>query len=258
MNDKTESLFVPTTIPVSSSVLKSRSSFCPQSQQGSSLACHFSKTRHTSLLLHQRRKTTTKCTISAPVEPISLSKLDLHPYIDETGKIPYDDSGGKVGVYAIYNQQKRLAYVGKSRDVRNSLRMHLVRKPLECYWFSVQNVRVPSRVALNDIEEQWLEEWEGDDVQGNDGGLQQKLWENPVDVLGHGVELLDEEKEWLVDLDDRDRPKILKMICRRVQKDIEGILKERGVVEPLKFAPKLKSRGLLDVESQKIAVPDTL
>ena len=110
---------------------------------------------------------------------------------------------------------------------------------------------------MEGIVKDWMKEVQKE-VKGNDGGREQHLWENPVDVLGGDVELKEEEKGWLKELQDVDRPRVMKKICRRVQREIEEVLKERGCKEVLKFAPKLKNKGLLDIESQRIEVPETL
>lgn len=72
-------------------------------------------------------------------KPTPLSELPMRDYIDDEGLITYDDADGKVGVYAIFNEVKEPLYFGKSRDVRNSLRMHLARMPAECYYYKVRN-----------------------------------------------------------------------------------------------------------------------
>ena len=75
--------------------------------------------------------------------PIKLSELQLQPYINDqgiwmqllrveyadkrrwiifAGQIPFDPSSGNVGVYAIYDHQNTLRFVGQSRYCDNSLR----------------------------------------------------------------------------------------------------------------------------------------
>lgn len=47
--------------------------------------------------------------------------------------------------------------------------------------------------------------------------------------------------------------KVLRTLTRRVQADIESMLLARGCKEKMSFAPKLKTQGLLDIASVKIA-----
>ena len=46
----------------------------------------------------------------------SLASLEFIPYIDSEGKLP-DFVQGKIGVYAIFDSEKVLQFVGYSRDI---------------------------------------------------------------------------------------------------------------------------------------------
>jgi len=46
----------------------------------------------------------------------ALANLEYIPYIDENGQLP-EYLQGKIGVYAIFDQQQTLQFVGYSRDV---------------------------------------------------------------------------------------------------------------------------------------------
>ncbi|MDE5078279.1 MAG: GIY-YIG nuclease family protein, partial [Trichodesmium sp. St2_bin6] len=73
-----------------------------------------------------------------------LSKLEYLPYVDSAGKLPFSLQG-KIGVYGIFDQEKKLLFVGYSRDVYQSLKLHLVRQPNSCYWLKVQTIERPNR-----------------------------------------------------------------------------------------------------------------
>jgi len=49
-------------------------------------------------------------------------------------------------------------------------------------------------------------------------------------------------------LDEFTQEKVLKNVARRVESEILEILKSRGVTEEIRFNPKLKSQGLLDLK----------
>eukprot|EP00188_Purpureofilum_apyrenoidigerum_P000732 Plantae.Rhodophyta-Purpureofilum_apyrenoidigerum.ctg13475.p1 GENE.Plantae.Rhodophyta-Purpureofilum_apyrenoidigerum.ctg13475~~Plantae.Rhodophyta-Purpureofilum_apyrenoidigerum.ctg13475.p1 ORF type:complete len:239 (+),score=49.39 Plantae.Rhodophyta-Purpureofilum_apyrenoidigerum.ctg13475:132-848(+) len=188
-------------------------------------------------------------------EPTPLAELEFVEYISDEGLIPYDDSKGKIGVYAIYNSEKQPVFLGKSRDVKNSLRMHLVKMPEECYYYKVMNVAKPSRTAFDEMINAWCRELGGPPV-GNDNGDRQSQWENPIDV--RHIEHTEEEKEALANMDVTTEFKTLKKICRRVQADIEAQLKQRNVKEPMRFDPKLKDKGLLDLQSIRLEIPSQI
>ncbi len=82
----------------------------------------------------------------------SLASLAYIPYIDVNGQLP-EHLQGKVGVYAIFDQDKVLQFVGYSRDVYLSLQQNLVRRPQHCYWLKVQTIDRPSRTVLESIRD---------------------------------------------------------------------------------------------------------
>lgn len=193
--------------------------------------------------------------------PPTLASLPLHPYIDpDTGLIPYPDPAAKTGVYAIYGAADRVVYLGKSRDIHNTLRMHLGRRPVDCVAYRALALPRPSRAAFDTILAAWAAEL-GAPPPGNDGGDEQARWEKPVDVrwAGSGVVLTAAEREALDGcVLAADAGKVLKKVCRRVQGEVEAVLRARGCKEPMKWAPKLKEKGLLDVGSIQLAIPETL
>lgn len=200
-------------------------------------------------------------TMSADVPPPALASLPLYPFIDpDTGMIPYPDPSAKTGVYAIYGPDDNVLYLGKSRDIHNTLRMHLGRRPADCVAYRSLPLPRPSRTAFDTILAAWAAEV-GGTPRGNDGGDEQARWEKPIDVRwsGSGVSLTAAEQEALDDCTlAADAAKVLKKVCRRVQGEVEAVLKARGSKEPMKWAPKLKEKGLLDVGSIKLEIPETL
>jgi hypothetical protein len=204
--------------------------------------------------------------VSASASPESsvqpLAARELVPIIAPDGTLAIANEGGRrVAVFAVFGDDRALNYVGISRDVATSMRMCLARRPLDCMFFAVEYVARPSRTLLDSIRNQWLSEWEaatGAAVPGCDGGVQQHLWENAIDVRGPHVQLSEAERSAIADAEPKDLPKILKQTCRRFQGEIEQTLRGRGLTEPLKFASKLKNQGLLDIESVQIKTPDSI
>lgn len=171
----------------------------------------------------------------------TLADLDFLPYIDQSGQLP-EALQGKVGVYAIFNQNQTLQFIGFSRDVYLSLKQHLVRKPTECYWIKVKTIDRPSRAILEDIRNAWIEE-NGATPDGN----QNDVWNQPIQVKE--LMTLEERENYTKPTNDEiTQIKILKNIARRVEAEILTQLKERGVKTELRFNPKLKEEGLLDLK----------
>ena len=171
----------------------------------------------------------------------SLNALDYLPYLDENGVIT-EDLQKKIGVYAIFNENKKLKFIGYSRDIYASLKQHLVRQTQQCHWLKVEIITRPSRTILEEIKTNWTEE-NGDlsiDNQEN-----QNLWTQAIDAK---VCMTEEDKETYKNSDELGRIKLLKTVSRRVQADIEETLKQRGNKMKIRFNPKLKEQGLLDLK----------
>lgn len=172
-----------------------------------------------------------------------LANLDYIPYIDQDGELP-EVFQGKIGVYAIFDQEKVLQFVGYSRNVYLSLKQHLVRQPEKCYWVKVQTIERPSRTVLENIENAWITE-NGDLLLGNEN--HQQIWTQPIDVKV--VMTPEEEANYQKPTNDElMQIKILKNVARRVEDEILASLQKRGLQTQIRFNPKLKEEGLLDLK----------
>lgn len=173
---------------------------------------------------------------------IPLSRLDYIPYLDETGDIPADLQG-KIGVYAIFNNDKVLQYIGYSRDISLSLKQHLVRQPEQCYWLKVQTIQRPNRTLLESIQTAWVEENTAV-PPGNDNEAAQ--WNEPIDAKSSMSD--EEQSRFSAEVDEVAKTKLLKKVARKVEEEILEKLKLRGVKTEIRFNPKLKENGLLDLK----------
>ncbi|MFB2838114.1 GIY-YIG nuclease family protein [Floridanema evergladense] len=181
--------------------------------------------------------------MSTPTDTSSLANLTAINYLDENGKLPTELSG-KVGVYAIFDQTKVLQFVGYSRDVYLSLKQHLVRQPQNCYWLKVQTIEKPNRTFLENTMNNWIAE-NGTIPVGND--TDKTKWTDPIDVK---LLMSDEEKANYekVTGEELAQSKVLKKVARRVEAEILETLKNRHYQEEIRFNPKLKESGLLDLK----------
>ncbi|HEY9850474.1 MAG TPA: GIY-YIG nuclease family protein [Leptolyngbyaceae cyanobacterium] len=173
----------------------------------------------------------------------SLASLEDIPYLDEAGKLP-ENFPGKIGVYAIFDQSKNLQFVGYSRDVYLSLKQHLARQPQNCYWLKVQTIDKPNRTILENTMNAWIAE-NGTTPSGN--GAEKVKWTESIDVkpLMTDEEKANYEQAWGEEL---AQSKILKNVARRVETEVLAALKSRGCQEEIRFNPKLKDSGLLDLK----------
>lgn len=169
----------------------------------------------------------------------ALSNLESFAYLDHQGQIS-PQFEGKVGAYAIFDQAKILQYIGYSRDVFLSLKQHLVRQPQQCYWFKVQTIDRPSRTMLEGIQAAWIAENGGLPV-----GNHSETWSQPIDAR---MQMTAEERSQYEQGDELIQVKLLKQAARRVEEQILAVLTDRGVEMQIRFNPKLKEMGLLDLK----------
>ncbi len=179
--------------------------------------------------------------MSATNELPSLSSLDFLPYINDLGELPLEFQN-KVGIYAIFDRQHRLQFVGYSRDIYLSLKQHLVRKPEDCYWVKVTTIDRPNRTFLTEVQSAWLTE-NGSIPPGND--RDSATWLDPIDT---NYAMTAAESDCFADLDGVAQIKLLKQVARRVEATILTQLAARGVQTEIRFNPKLKEQGLLDLK----------
>lgn len=171
----------------------------------------------------------------------SLAELDFLPYINPDGAVS-PESAQKIGIYAIYDENKSLCYVGYSRDIQKSLQQHLIRRPQQCHWLKIFTCDRPSRTLLEEIRTAWLTE-NGSLPLGND--TEEALWTQPIDVR---ASLSPEELAAIATTDDLGQIKLLKDHARNLESEIKAILTARGLTTDLRFQPKLKEQGLLDLK----------
>jgi hypothetical protein len=170
----------------------------------------------------------------------SLSSLEFLSYINDTGELPIEMQN-QIGIYAIFDRQKVLQFVGYSRDIYLSLKQHLVRRPEDCYWLKVTTIDRPNRTFLTEVQSAWIAE-NGSIPVGND---RDSSWLDPIDT---NYAMTAAESASFDDLDGVAQIKLLKQVARRVEETILARLKERGVQTEIRFNPKLKEQGLLDLK----------
>lgn len=171
----------------------------------------------------------------------SLADLDYIPYLDDTGNLP-EELQGKIGIYAIFDQDKTLQLVNYSRDIYLSLKQHLVRQPQSCYWLKAETIERPNRTLLETIRDTWIAE-NGAKPTGNNED--EATWNNPIDAK---LSMTEQEQLNYEKGDELIQIKLLKQVARRVEAQIVEKLKSRGVQTEIRFNPKLKESGLLDLK----------
>jgi hypothetical protein len=167
-----------------------------------------------------------------------LADLPYIPYIDDQGLIPAF-SPRQVGVFAIFDTDKHLQFVGYSRDIFISLKQHLVRQPQACQWVKIHLIDKPNRTILEEIVAAWTA---GQNPPGN--GDAAADWQESIDCR---YAMTAEETAKFPEMEEIAQSKLLKQVARRVEATIMEKLQARGLQTEIRFNPKTKERGLLDI-----------
>ena len=130
----------------------------------------------------QSRRAAAAASVAGASVP-SLAELEFVSLMDAQGGV--SECGAtkstRASVYAIFDENRELAHVGKSRDAQESLRQIVARQPERSYFFKVFHVERPSRAFLDVVADSWID---GRAIDGNDGADGQRAWESPFDVSG--------------------------------------------------------------------------
>ena len=170
-----------------------------------------------------------------------LQSLNFFPYLDNDGLIN-EKLHKKIGVYAIFNKNKHIQFIGYSRDIYLSLKQHLVRQPNNCYWLKFETIDNPNRSILEQIKKDWISQYKNSILESLE---HQALWTQPIDTK---IQMTEEDKKDYANGNEISQIKLLKTIARQVQNNIEKSLSDRGSNVEIRFNPKLKEKGLLDLK----------
>ncbi|WP_310489473.1 GIY-YIG nuclease family protein [Chamaesiphon sp. VAR_69_metabat_338] len=179
--------------------------------------------------------------MSSTADLPSLESLEFLPYINDVGELP-TQLQNQIGIYAIFDRSQSLQFVGYSRDIYLSLKQHLVRQPECCYWLKATTIDRPNRTFLESVQSSWIAD-NGSVPAGND--RDKSLWLDPISTR-HAMTTA--ESDSFNDLDGVAQIKLLKQVSRRVEDTILAKLQQRGVQAEIRFNPKLKEQGLLDLK----------
>ena len=169
----------------------------------------------------------------------TLAELPFCPYLDADGSIP-PSLQHQIGIYAIFDRTQILQYTGYSRDVYQSLKQHLVRQPETCWWYKLQTIERPSRSALESLKQAWMTE-SGFSLSAE----AEAVWVDAIDAKQTMTAVENAEQAALSEI---EQVKYLKKVARRLEAEILATLEARGVNMELRFNPKLKESGLLDLK----------
>lgn len=85
----------------------------------------------------------------------SLNDIPLVNYINAQGRVqPPVAPNTAATVFAVFDQNKKIQYIGFSKDARNSLRVLLCRRPELCYYYKLHNLPALDQELMLNIRQQ--------------------------------------------------------------------------------------------------------
>ncbi|KAH7280571.1 hypothetical protein KP509_36G003400 [Ceratopteris richardii] len=158
----------------------------------------------------------------------SLNDLPNFAFINSHGRImPSVDPNTQASVFAILDKNKKVQYIGFSKDLRNSLRILIGRRPELCYYYKVFNLAVFDQTVMLKTREQWMSEL-GTTPEGNADLTQRQYWEQPINAGS---------------ISERGKTAAAKAKAKAMLQ----MLADRGVTEEMVYDPKLLEEGKCDI-----------
>eukprot|EP00475_Leptophrys_vorax_P022640 TRINITY_DN30857_c0_g1_i1.p1 TRINITY_DN30857_c0_g1~~TRINITY_DN30857_c0_g1_i1.p1 ORF type:complete len:420 (-),score=26.91 TRINITY_DN30857_c0_g1_i1:217-1476(-) len=179
-----------------------------------------------------RRGAATVIAMSAGGKLPALNDLPLVSYISQQGRIvPAVEPGTAASVFAVLDKNKKVQYIGFSKDVRNSLRTLMGRRPELCFYYKLYNLATLDQQLMLDIRSQWFSEM-GIPPAGNTDAAQRSLWERPADAGS---------------ISERGKA----AAAQSMAKTLLQTMADRGLKELMEYDPQLIEEGKCDVLPSK-------
>lgn len=112
----------------------------------------------------------------------SLASLQMLSIINTQGNVFPETPEGMVGsVYAVYDEKKKLQYIGTTTDLRNALRAMIGRRPDKAHYYRVASVPTGNAEDLLAFRDIWFSECGAQPI-GNRLAIERTMWQQPVDA----------------------------------------------------------------------------
>lgn len=191
-----------------------------------------------------RRAAESVAEAAPPAAPTSaagpqLADLSEENVISDSGFVmPEVPEGAGASVFVIYDNTSKPQYLGFSKDLRNTLRTLLCRRPELCYYYRCHHLMEVDQKALVALRNAWADEL-GGLPQGNKDPRQKKMWEAPVDSGAMSARAY--------------RTSALQKAKQVVQQ-----LKDRGLKETVEWQESLIDEGKVDPVPSKLSAEDLM
>lgn len=175
--------------------------------------------------------------VSAAAKP--LNQLPFWSFINKHGRIqPIKDPNTLASVVAVFDRNRKIQYIGFSKDLRNSLRTLMGRRPELCYFYKVHNLNSFDQELMLSVRQQWISEL-GFIPPGNSNPTDKVLWEQPATADA---------------ISERGRS----AAAASKAKTLQQMMRDRGIKEEMIFDPVLLEQGKLNLLPSKDLSPEEL
>ncbi|MCO5594565.1 hypothetical protein L7F22_048597 [Adiantum nelumboides] len=158
----------------------------------------------------------------------SINDLPINGFVNSHGRInPPVEPNTVASVFAVLDKNKKVQYIGFSKDLRNSLRVLMGRRPEYCYFFKAYHLPALDQAVMLQTRQQWMSEL-GTSPDGNSDPTQRKFWEQPVDAGS---------------ISERGKAAAAKAKAKAMSQ----MLADRGITEEMVYDPKLLEEGKCDI-----------
>ncbi|KAH9299748.1 hypothetical protein KI387_031430 [Taxus chinensis] len=175
--------------------------------------------------------------VSAEIK--SLATLPLYGIINTQGRIqPIEDPETVASVFAVFDRNKKIQYIGFSKDLKNSLRTLMGRRPELCYYYRTQNLTSFDQELMISIRQKWIDEV-GSTPPGNSSPSDRAQWEQPA--LANSIS---------------ERGRAAAAVSKA--KTMQQMMHDRGIKEEMIYDPVLLEQGKLNILPTKRLSPEEL
>ena len=181
---------------------------------------------------------------STPIDVPSLDSLPMLEVVSSSGTLPGNVEGP--AVFAIYDKDEVIQYVGFSSAVGKSIEKLFYRRPAVTYFFKYAGLSEVDQDAMMAIRNTWFDALEGPPI-GNKNPVEKEAWQVPVQVAGNS------EGGTLVAAQEAAAMMVTQIKNRGCTVDFapEPALLQKGIIEFVTLTPEEIER--IRIEKEKLA-----
>lgn len=168
------------------------------------------------------------------------------PVLNEQGVLPAGDETSGVAVFAIYDKEQAIQYIGFSSNVGKSIEKLFYRRPGVAYYFKFAGLDSLDQTEMMRIRNSWFDSLGGPPI-GNMNLVEKEAWQIPVQVSGNS------EGGTLVAAGEAAAMLVTQIKNRGCTVDFapEPALLQKGIIEFVTLTPEEIER--IRVEKEKLA-----